>query len=288
MRPLSIAKQVTDRGGESLKRYLLEVSRIPMITEDEEVKLAIKIRSGDIEALEKLVTANLRFVISVAKQYQGRGLKLHDLINEGNLGMVKAATKFDETRGFKFISYAVWWVRQGILQAITENSRMVRLPLNKINVINRINEACSQFEQIHQRMPNSEEISELIDVGVEEIKICLKHAFWPISIDGSKNDMQGENALVNRLSAGLLESPETSLIENSLKKDVNDFLGILSIRESYIIRMYFGIGEESPLTMDEIAYNLELTKERVRQIKTTALSRLKKNANNNFLKDYLG
>lgn len=287
MRPLSIAKQVTDRGGESLKRYLVEVGRIPMITEDEEVELAIKIRSGDIVALEKLVNANLRFVISVAKQYQGRGLKLHDLINEGNLGLVKAATKFDETRGFKFISYAVWWVRQGILQAITENSRIVRLPLNKINVINRINEACSHFEQTHQRMPNAEEISDLIDVSVSEIKICLKHSFWHISIDGNKNDREGETVLADRLSAGLLESPEASLIDNSLKKDVNDFLGVLSFRESYIIRMYFGIGVEGPLALDEIAYNLELTKERVRQIKLTAIDRLKKNTKSNFLKDYL-
>ncbi|MCL6266912.1 sigma-70 family RNA polymerase sigma factor [Flagellimonas myxillae] len=288
MRPLSIAKQVTDRGGESLSRYLVEVGRIPMITEDEEVDLAEKIRNGDTEALEKLVNANLRFVISVAKQYQGRGLRLHDLINEGNLGLVKAATKFDETRGFKFISYAVWWVRQGILQAITENSRIVRLPLNKINVINKINQVCSHFEQTHQRMPNAEEISELIDVGIAEIKICLKHSLWHISIDGNKNHKEGENALADRLSAGILESPEVSLIANSLKKDVSDFLGVLSLRESYVVRMYFGIGEEAPLMMDEIAYNLELTKERVRQIKTTALERLKKNSKSNFLKDYLG
>ncbi|TMU54502.1 sigma-70 family RNA polymerase sigma factor [Flagellimonas algicola] len=288
MRPLSIAKQVTDRGGESLRRYLVEVGRIPMITEDEEVELAIRIRNGDAIALEKLVNSNLRFVISVAKQYQGRGLKLHDLINEGNLGLVKAAAKFDETRGFKFISYAVWWVRQGILQAITENSRIVRLPLNKINVINRINEACSQFEQMHQRMPDAVEISEMIDVGIAEIKVCLKHSLRHISIDGSRNDREGENVLANRLSAGLLQSPEVSLIENSLKKDVCDFLGVLSLRESYVVRMYFGIGEEAPLVLDEIANNLEITKERVRQIKTTAIERLKRNANSNFLKDYLG
>jgi len=183
MRPLAISKQITKRDTPSLTRYLNDIARIPMITEEEEVELAIRIRNGDVPALEKLVRSNLRFVVSVAKQYQSRGMNLHDLINEGNLGLVKAATKFDETRGFKFISYAVWWIRQGIIQALSEKSRMVRLPLNKINVINKINRASTHFEQVNKRPPTAEEISELIDSSLSEIKLCLKHSSWPISMD---------------------------------------------------------------------------------------------------------
>lgn len=287
MRPLSIAKQVTNRDGESLKRYLVDVSRIPMITEDEEVKLAILIRKGDNLALEKLVNSNLRFVISVAKQYQGRGLKLLDLINEGNLGLVRAASRFDETRGFKFISYAVWWIRQGILQALTESARMVRLPLNKISVINKITKASSNFEQIHQRLPYAEEISELIDVSLAEVQICMKHSMWPMSMDETLNTESDNFTLYGVLSSGNLDNPEKSLIENSLRSELEGLLNILSDRENYVIKKYYGIGTNNGIGMGQIAYQLGLTTERVRQIKTRALSRLRESSKCSFLKEYL-
>lgn len=287
MRPLSIAKQVTNRDGESLKRYLVDVSRIPMITEDEEVALAILIRKGDDLALEKLVNSNLRFVISVAKQYQGRGLKLLDLINEGNLGLVRAATRFDETRGFKFISYAVWWIRQGILQALTETTRMVRLPLNKINVINKITKASSNFEQLHQRLPYAEEISELIDVSLSEVQMCMKHSMWPMSMDETLNTGGDNFTLYEVLSSGNLDNPEKGLIESSLKTELERLLDILSDREAYVLKKYYGIGGNKAMGMDEIAYQLGITKERIRQIKTSALLRLRKSSKCDFLKEYL-
>lgn len=287
MRPLSIAKQVTNRDGESLKRYLVDVGRIPMITEDEEVELAILIRNGDNLALEKLVKANLRFVISVAKQYQGRGLKLLDLINEGNLGLVRAAARFDETRGFKFISYAVWWIRQGILQALTETTRMVRLPLNKISVINKITKASSNFEQIHQRLPYAEEISELIDVSLAEVQLCMKHSMWPMSMDETLNT-EGDNfTLYEVLSSGNVDNPEKGLIENSLRTELEGLLDILSDREAYVIKKYYGIGVNNAMGMDQIAYQLGITKERIRQIKTRALLRLRESSKCHFLKEYL-
>ena len=287
MRPLSIAKQVTNRDGESLKRYLADVGRIPMITEDEEVELAILIRNGDNLALEKLVKANLRFVISVAKQYQGRGLKLLDLINEGNLGLVRAATRFDETRGFKFISYAVWWIRQGILQALTETTRMVRLPLNKISVINKITKASSNFEQIHQRPPYAEEISELIDVSLAEVQLCMKHSMWPMSMDETFNT-EGDNfTLYEVLSSGNIDNPEKGLIENSLRAELEGLLDILSDREAYVLKKYYGIGANNAMGMDQIAYRLGITKERIRQIKAGALLRLRESSKCDFLKEYL-
>ncbi len=287
MRPLSIAKQVTNRDGESLKRYLVDVSRIPMITEDEEVELAILISNGDNLAFEKLVNSNLRFVISVAKQYQGRGLKLLDLINEGNLGLVRAATRFDETRGFKFISYAVWWIRQGILQALTETTRMVRLPLNKISVINKITKASSNFEQTHQRLPQAEEISELIDVSLAEVQLCMQHSMWPMSMDETLNT-EGDNfTLYEVLSSDNLDNPEKGLIENSLKTELEGLLDALSERETYVIKKYYGIGTNNAIGMDQIAYQLGITKERIRQIKTRALMHLRESSKCNFLKEYL-
>ncbi|MGW9684439.1 sigma-70 family RNA polymerase sigma factor [Flagellimonas sp. 2504JD1-5] len=287
MRPLSIAKQVTNRDGESLKRYLVDVGRIPMITEDEEVKLAILIRNGDNLALEKLVNSNLRFVISVAKQYQGRGLKLLDLINEGNLGLVRAAKRFDETRGFKFISYAVWWIRQGILQALTETTRMVRLPLNKISVINKITKASSYFEQTHQRPPYAEEISEMIDVSLAEVQLCMKHSMWPMSMDETLNAEGNDLTLYDVLGSGNSDSPETGLIENSLRTELEGLLNILSDRETYVIKKYYGIGSHNAIGMNEIAYQLGITTERIRQIKTRALLRLRASSKCNFLKEYL-
>lgn len=287
MRPLSISKQITKRDTPSLTLYLSDISRIPMITEQEEVELAIRIRNGDIPALEKLVSANLRFVVSVAKQYQSRGMNLHDLINEGNLGLVKAATKFDETRGFKFISYAVWWIRQGIIQALSEKSRMVRLPLNKINVINKINQASSHFEQVNQRPPTAEEISELIDSSLSEIRLCLKHSSWPISMDESlKVGEEGFN-LHDIMRSDDTIGPEQDLLKGSLKLELNDILEILNYREAYIIKMYFGIGTNDTMGLEQIALNLDLTTERVRQIKVKALARLRNSSKIECLKEYL-
>jgi len=287
MRPLSISKQITNRDTPSLNMYLSDISRIPMINEEEEVNLAVRIRQGDTKALDRLVSANLRFVVSVAKQYQSRGLNLHDLINEGNLGLVKAATKFDETRGFKFISYAVWWIRQGIIQALTEKSRIVRLPLNKINVINKINGVSSHFEQIHQRPPTAEEISELIDFSLSEIQLCLKHSSWSISMDESLKIGDGGLSLHDTMRSNEFNSPEQKLIKRSLQLDMDGILDILSYREAFVLKMFFGIGTSDPMGLEEIAFNLDLTTERVRQIKVTALARLRNSSKIEFLKEYL-
>jgi len=258
-----------------------------MVTEEEEVDLAVRIRQGDNEALEKLVSANLRFVVSVAKQYQSRGLNLHDLINEGNVGLVRAASKFDETRGFKFISYAVWWIRQGIIQALTEKSRMVRLPLNKINVINKISNFSSHFEQVHQRPPTAEEISEQIDYSLTEIQICLKHSSWPLSMDEPLKVGDGGLSLHDIMHSDGFGSPEQRLINQSLQLEIDGILEILSYREAYVIKMSFGIGAEDSMGLEEIAFNLDLTAERVRQIKVTALNRLRNSSKIEFLKQYL-
>ncbi len=287
MRPLSISKQITKRDTPSLNLYLNDIARIPMITEEEEVDLAIRIRNGDIPALERLVSANLRFVVSVAKQYQSRGLNLHDLINEGNLGLVKAATKFDETRGFKFISYAVWWIRQGIIQALSEKSRMVRLPLNKINVINKINQVSSHFEQRHQRPPTAEEISELIDFSLSEINVCMKHSSWPISMDESLKFGDGGMNLHDTMPSKDTDSPEQKLIDHSLALEMGSMLNMLDYRQAFIIKMYFGIGTNESMGIEQIAFNLDLTPERVRQIKIKALARLRKSSKIELLKEYL-
>ncbi|MAU15685.1 MAG: RNA polymerase subunit sigma [Muricauda sp.] len=286
MRPLSISKQITKRDTPSLNLYLSDIARIPMITEEEEVELAVRIRNGDVMALEKLVKSNLRFVVSVAKQYQSRGLNLHDLINEGNLGLVKAATKFDEKRGFKFISYAVWWIRQGIIQALSEKSRMVRLPLNKINVITKINQVSSHFEQLNQRPPTAEEIAELIDSSLSEIRLCLKHSSWPISMDESLKNEEGGFNLYDVIRSESSISPEQNLIKSSLKLEIDNVLGILSYREAFIIKMYFGIGADT-MGLEQIALNLDLTTERVRQIKLKALTRLRNSSKVDCLKEYL-
>lgn len=259
-----------------------------MITEEEEVDLAVRIRNGDAQAMEKLVIANLRFVVSVAKQYQSKGLNLHDLINEGNLGLVRAAAKFDETRGFKFISYAVWWIRQGIIQALTEKSRMVRLPLNKINVINKISSVSSHFEQMHQRPPTAEEVSELlVDFSLQEIQFCLKHSSWPISMDEPLNNGDGGWNLHDTLHSNEFNSPEQNLIKHSLQLEIDGILDILSYREAFVIKMFFGIGTSDSMGLEEIAFNLDLTTERVRQIKVKALARLRSSSKIEFLKVYL-
>ena len=270
-----------------MNKYLGDISRIPLITEEEEVNLAVLIRQGDNKALERLVTANLRFVVSVAKQYQSRGLNLHDLINEGNVGLVRAATKFDETRGFKFISYAVWWIRQGIIQALTEKARIVRLPLNKINVTNKINKVTSHFEQMHQRPPTADEISELIDSSLSEIQICLKHSSWPLSMDEPLGVGDGGLNLHDILRSDEFGSPEQKLINRSLQLEIDGILDILSYREAFVIKMYFGLGADDSMGLEEIAFNLDLTKERVRQIKVNALARLRSSSKIEILKQYL-
>lgn len=287
MRALAISKQITVRDTPSLTMYLNDISRIPMVSEEEEVELAIRIRNGDTQALERLVLANLRFVVSVAKQYQSRGLNLHDLINEGNLGLVKAATKFDETRGFKFISYAVWWIRQGIIQALTEKSRMVRLPLNKISAINKIKNVSVHFEQLNQRSPTAQEISEMVDFSLSEIETCLKHSSWPISMDESLNVGDGGLSLHDTMRSDGSNNPEIDLIKSSLQVDLEVMLEMLSYREAYIIKMFFGIGTDDAKGLDQIAYELGITGERTRQIKTRALERLRSSSKSEFLKDYL-
>lgn len=287
MKQLRISKQITNRESPSLSRYLQDIARIAMITEDEEAELAVRIRNGDEMALDRLVTANLRFVVSVAKQYQSRGLKLHDLINEGNLGLVRAAKKFDETRGFKFISYAVWWIRQGILQALAENSRIVRLPLNKINAINKIKSASAHFEQTHQRLPYADEISEMTDISATEIQTCMEHSSWPMSMDAPLKTGEDDLNLHNLLRSPDSPNPEASLLESSLKLEIDLILNILSERQAYVIRMSYGIGTNDPVGLDQIAYNLGLTKERVRQIKRVALVRLKESSRCNYLMEYM-
>ncbi len=287
MKPLAISNQFTTRESPSLAKYLNDVARIPLITVEEEVDLAARIKLGDTVALDKLISANLRFVVSVAKQYQFRGLNLHDLINEGNLGLVKAAAKFDETRGFKFISYAVWWIRQGIIQALAEKSRIVRLPLNKINVINKINKASLHFEQIHQRSPTAVEMSELIDFSSTEIELCIKHSYWAVSMDEPSKFGDSTLNMHNTIGSDSSSSPEKNLIKGSLEEEIQEILNILPSREAYIIKMYFGIGTFVPLTLDEIGHNLKLTKERTRQLKSAALIRLRRSSGSEILKDYL-
>ncbi|MBO0343081.1 MAG: RNA polymerase sigma factor RpoD/SigA [Bacteroidota bacterium] len=287
MRALTISKQITNRENHILSKYLNDISRIPMITAEEEVELAVRIRNGDAKALEKLIVSNLRFVVSVAKQYQSRGLTLHDLIMEGNHGLVKAASKYDETRGFKFISYAVWWIRQGIIHAVSDKSRMVRLPLNKINVISKINEVTTKFEQSHQRSPTADEISELIDFSLSEIQLCLEHSSWPISMDKSLRPEEEGFSLYDLIESDGFNSPDQSLVNTSLQIEVNGILELLSNKEAYVIKMLYGICGENPLGIEQIAHDLDLTTERIRQIKIKALKRLRKSSEINLLKEYM-
>ena len=289
MRQLKITKQVTNRDTKSLEKYFQEVSKLDLITADEEVELAVRIKAGDKRALDKLVKANLRFVVSVAKQYQNQGLKLSDLINEGNLGLVKAAKRFDETRGFKFISYAVWWIRQSILQALAEQARIVRIPLNKIGVINKINKAYSELEQMYERPPSAAELADALECSVEEVRQSLKNSGRHVSMDASL--VEGEDSSFNMydlLPNDSLPGPENELTKDSLRKDIERSLRTLTMREGEIVRLYFGLNGKYPLTLEEIGDQFELTRERVRQIKEKAIRRLKKTSRSNILKTYLG
>jgi RNA polymerase primary sigma factor len=289
MRQLKISKQITNREHASLDKYLQEVGREPLITSDEEVVLAQRIRKGDLDALEKLTKANLRFVISVAKQYQNQGLPLQDLINEGNMGLIRAAEKFDETRGFKFISYAVWWIRQSILQALAEQARIVRLPLNKIGTLNKINKAYSLLEQEHERPPTPEELSDYLEMNVDDIKKALSHAARHSSIDAPINDSDDSSAtLVDFMSNGDFPSPDSDMLKQSLKREIERSLSTLSQRERYIIQMFYGLDGSMPLSLDEIGAKFDLTRERVRQIKEKAIRRLKHTSRCRHLKLYLG
>ncbi|MGC1471827.1 MAG: RNA polymerase sigma factor RpoD/SigA [Psychroserpens sp.] len=287
MRQLKITKQVTNRESKSLDKYLQDISKLPMITAEEEVELAQRIREGDQLALDKLTTANLRFVVSVAKQYQNQGLTLPDLINEGNAGLVKAAKRFDETRGFKFISYAVWWIRQAILQALAEQSRIVRLPLNKIGSINKINKAFSFLEQTHQRPPSPQEIAQELDMTVSEVKQSLKNSGRHLSMDAPLKE--GEtSSLYDVVKSGESPNPDKELMKESLNVEINRALDTLSQKESDVIRLNFGLSNEPPMTLDEIGATFDLTRERVRQIREKGIKRLRQESKSKILKTYLG
>jgi len=287
MRQLKIAKQVTNRETASLDKYLQEIGKVNLISPEEEVVLAQRIRQGDQTALDKLTNANLRFVVSVAKQYQNQGLSLPDLINEGNVGLIKAAQRFDETKGFKFISYAVWWIRQSILQAIAEQARIVRLPLNKIGTLNRINKAYSIFEQKYQREPNPDEIAEILNVSITEIKDSLKNSGKHVSMDAPLVPDE-ETTLSDMLQSEQIHDPETGLLLDSLQCEIERSIMTLTTREADILRYFFGLGGNQILTLDEIAHKFDLTRERVRQIKEKSIRRLKQSLRSKNLKSYLG
>ncbi len=288
MRQLKITKQVTNRETASLDKYLQEIGRVELITAEEEVRLAQLIKKGDALALERLTKANLRFVVSVAKQYQNQGLTLGDLINEGNLGLIKAAQRFDETRGFKFISYAVWWIRQSILQALAEQSRIVRLPLNKIGSINKINKTFSKLEQEYEREPSTQEIAEAMSLSVDDIKDAMRTSGRHVSMDAPLQ--QGEDStLIDVLGDDDQPHPDSNLITESLRREVERALFTLTVREADVIRLYFGLAEgEQPMTLEEIGDRFDLTRERVRQIKEKAIRRLKHTSRSKILKTYLG
>jgi len=286
MRQLKITKSITNRESASLDKYLQEIGREEMVTVEDEVELAGRIRQGDRAALERLTRANLRFVVSVAKQYQNQGLSLPDLINEGNLGLIKAAEKFDETRGFKFISYAVWWIRQSILQALAEQSRIVRLPLNQVGSLNKINKAYQRFEQEYERKPSAEELAEILDMPVDKIADTLKMSGRHVSVDAPF--VEGEdNCLIDIMPNEDSPNADRGLINESLSKEIDRALKTLTQREADILRKFFGIGMPEK-TLEEIGDDLHLTRERVRQIKEKAIRKLKQSSKSNVLKTYLG
>ena len=286
MRQLKITKSITNRESASLDKYLQEIGKEDLITVEEEVELAQRIRKGDQEALEKLTKANLRFVVSVAKQYQNQGLSLPDLITEGNLGLIKAAEKFDETRGFKFISYAVWWIRQSILQALAEQSRIVRLPLNQVGSLNKINKAFARFEQEHERVPSPEELAQELELPREKVTDTLRVAGRHISVDAPFADGE-DNSLLDVLVNPDSPNADRGLINESLATEVDRALETLTERERDIIRYFFGIGC-SEMTLEEIGEKFDLTRERVRQIKEKAIRRLRHSSRSKLLKSYLG
>ncbi len=288
MRQLKITKSITNRESQSLEKYLQEIGKVDLLTPEKEVDLAKRIKQGDQIALETLTKANLRFVVSVAKQYQNQGLSLSDLINEGNLGLIKAAQRFDETRGFKFISYAVWWIRQSILQALAEQSRIVRLPLNKVGSLNKINRAFSQLEQEFEREPSSEELATILEISADEVETTLGVAARHVSMDAPFVDGE-DNSLLD-----VLENPNTPGTDagleylDSLRREIDRSLGTLTDRQADVIKLYFGIGVEHPLSLEDIGDRFGLTRERVRQIKDKAINKLRSASRSKLLKHYLG
>lgn len=287
MRQLKISKQITNRESQSLDKYLQEIGKVDLLTPEEEVTLAQRIKEGDQLALEKLTKANLRFVVSVAKQYQNQGLSLGDLINEGNLGLIKAAQRFDETRGFKFISYAVWWIRQSILQALAEQSRIVRLPLNRVGSLNKISKTFSELEQKFEREPSPEELAEVLEVSTNEVVDTLKISGRHVSMDAPF--VQGEdNTLLDVLENDGDVKPDSELMNDSLRREVQRALSTLTPREADVISLYFGLNGGHPMTLEEIGERFDLTRERVRQIKEKAIRRLRHTSRSKSLKPYLG
>ena len=287
MRQLKITKSITNRESQSLDKYLQEIGKEDLITAEQEVELAQRIKQGDQAALEKLTKANLRFVVSVAKQYQNQGLTLPDLINEGNLGLIKAAQRFDETRGFKFISYAVWWIRQSVLQALAEQSRIVRLPLNQVGSLNKINKAFSKLEQEFERPPSAEELANALDIPEEKVKDSLKISGRHVSVDAPFTDGE-DNSLLDVMVNNDSPKADIKLMQESLQREIKRSLSTLSEREREVISLFFGIGMQHGLTLEEIGAKFDLTRERVRQIKEKAIRRLRQNSRSKLLKTYLG
>jgi RNA polymerase primary sigma factor len=289
MRQLKITNKITTRESLSLDKYLTDIGKIQLLTPEEEADLARKIREGDLKALEKMTRANLRFVVSVAKQYQNQGLPLSDLINEGNCGLMKAAGRFDETKGFKFISYAVWWIRQSILQAIIEHSRIVRLPLNKVGSYHKVNEAYIGFVQEYEREPTDEELANILEMTTKEVQNMLRSNIRHVSFDAPlANSEDGDSTMYDVYSSGTEMLPDTEIMDISLKEEVKHGMSILTQREIDVLSAYYGLNGFKPLTLEEIGDLFSLTRERVRQIKERAIRRLRKSYNRNALKSYLG
>ncbi|HEY8658738.1 MAG TPA: RNA polymerase sigma factor RpoD/SigA [Hanamia sp.] len=288
MRQLKISKSITNRESESLEKYLQEIGKVDLITPEEEVKLAILIKQGDQKALDKLTKANLRFVVSVAKQYQNQGLTLPDLINEGNLGLIKAAQRFDETRGFKFISYGVWWIRQSIMQALAEQSRIVRLPLNKVGLTNRISRAYQHLEQEFERAPTTDELATYLDVDIDEVSATMSVAARHVSMDSPLSDGE-ENTLMDVMANGNAESADKQIMFNdSLRQEIQRSLSVLTPRQKEVICYFYGIGISEAISLEDIGARYNLTRERVRQIKDKALTKLRTVSRCNLLKEYMG
>ena len=287
MRQLKITKSITNRETKSLEKYLQDISREGMITAEEEVELAKRIKQGDEKALEELVRANLRFVVSVSKQYQNQGLTLPDLINEGNLGLIKAARKFDETRGFKFISYAVWWIRQSILQALADQSRIVRLPLNQVGSLNKINRTLSKLEQEFERVPSASEIADNLDISEDKVADSMKISGRHVSVDAPFKEGE-DHGLLDVLSEENSPQTDHNVMRESLLLEIDRSLNTLADRESDVIKLFYGIGMKHALTLDEIGDKFELTRERVRQVKEKAIKKLRENSRSKLLKAYLG
>ncbi len=285
---MKITKQFTNRESKSLDQYLQEIGKVNLITPDQEIELAKRIKKGDRLALESLTKANLRFVVSVAKQFQNQGLSLGDLINEGNLGLIKAAERFDETRGFKFISYAVWWIRQSIMQAIAEQSRMVRLPLNRVGALNKLGKAYRELEQEYERKPTAEELANLVDMKPDEVAETMQLYGRHVSMDAPFSGDDDKNSLIDVIPNDEQPSPDTNLMRESLKNEVENVLSTLSEKEAEVIKLYFGINSERSATLEEIGEKFNLTRERVRQIKEKAIRNLRHNVKSKNLKAYLG